>query len=324
MRQIFTCVILFLLPVILIAQGVKGKVVLTVLNEQHTPMEGATVELLRQKDSVLVKTAISDKIGVVEIDGITPSAYLVRTTAVGFNNTYSKAFDIKKGETVTLPSIHLSVRTDKEIQEVTVSARKPFIQRLNDRLIVNVDNSVVNAVSSAIDVLERSPSVTINQNDNIILRGRQGVIIMIDGRVSPMTGADLANYLRGLLLSAIDRIEIITNPSSKYDAAGNAGIIDIRLKKDQRLGNNGTITAGYGQGVYPKTNGGSTFNYRNKSVNLFGNYNYGYRENLNHLLINRNFFTNGVLKGTDDKDNYAHMPVTSAGYSLFANNFKCG
>lgn len=119
------------------------------------------------------------------------------------------------------------------------------------------------------DVLERSPGVSIDQNDVLGLRGRQGVIIMIDGKPSPMTGADLANYLRGLPSSAIERIEIITNPSAKYDAAGNSGIIDIRMKKDQRFGVNGTLTAGYGQGVYPKANTGTTFNYRNKKVNLF-------------------------------------------------------
>jgi outer membrane receptor protein involved in Fe transport len=197
------------------------------------------------------------------------------------------------------------------MQNVTVSASKPFIQKLNDRIVVNVASSMVNAGSSAIEVLERSPGITIDQNDNISLRGRAGVVVMIDGKPTPMSGQDLANYLRSLPSSAIDRIDIITNPSAKYDAAGNSGIIDIRIKKDQRLGANGTVTAGYGQGVYSKTNAGTTFNYRNKKVNVFGNYNYGYRENLNHLIINRNFYDNGVFKGSDDKDNYAWMPFTS-------------
>jgi hypothetical protein len=120
-----------------------------------------------------------------------------------------------------------------------------------------------------------------------------------------MSGADLANYLRGLPSAAIERIDIITNPSAKYDAAGNSGIIDIRMKKDQRMGTNGTFTAGYGQGVYPKANAGTTFNYRNKKVNIFGNYNYAYRIGLNHLFLDRNFYTdNGVYNGGDLKDNY--------------------
>jgi outer membrane receptor protein involved in Fe transport len=311
MRIFLSSLLACFLTAVAFAQTGKGKATVTVLNEQKSPVEGATVELLRSRDSALVKTALSDKNGMADIEGITPAAYFFRITAVGYTVFYSQKIDVREGETASLSSINLLPRTDNRMQGITVSAHKPFIQRLNDRLIVNVDNSVINAGSAAIDVLERSPGVTIDQNDNIILRGRQGVIIMIDGRVTPMTGADLANYLRGLPVNAIERIEIITNPSSKYDAAGNSGIIDIRLKKDQRLGTNGTLTAGYGQGVYPKVNTGATFNYRNKSINVFGNYNYGYREMMNHLIINRNFYTNGVLKGSDDKDNYGFMAMTS-------------
>jgi outer membrane receptor protein involved in Fe transport len=310
MQKIFTLMAALFFSLLLSAQGGKGRVTVTVHNEQGSPLDGATVELLRSKDSALVKTALTDKNGLAEMENIPSSSYRVRITAVGFQAAFSQAFAIAEGQVATPPAIRMA-KSENEMQGVTVSARKPFIQRLNDRLIVNVDNSVVNAGSAAFDVLERSPGVTIDQNDNIALRGRQGVIIMIDGRVSPMTGADLANYLRGLPVNAIERIEIITNPSSKYDAAGNSGIIDIRLKKDQRLGYNGTLTAGYGQGVYPKWNAGTTFNYRNKSMNVFGNYTHSYRENLNHLIINRNFYNNGVFNGSDDKDNYARMPFRS-------------
>lgn len=290
------------------AQSGKGRATITILNDQKAAVEGATVELLRSKDSALVKTTLSDKTGLAEFDNVTPATYLLRITAVGLNKAYSNVFDVKGAETTTLPAINMQASAASQMQGITVAAKKPFIQRLNDRLIVNVENSVVNAGSTALDVLERSPGVTIDQNDNIALRGKQGVIIMIDGKPSPMSGADLANYLRGLPVNAIERIELITNPSSKYDAAGNSGIIDIRMKKDQRMGYNGTLTAGYGQGVYPKWNAGTTLNYRNKGVNIFGNYNYAYRENLNHLVINRNFYQNGVFKGSDDKDNYAWMP----------------
>jgi hypothetical protein len=134
---------------------------------------------------------------------------------------------------------------------------------------------------------------------------------MIDGKPTAMTGADLANYLRSLPSATIERIDIITNPSARYDAAGNSGIIDIRMKKDQRLGVNGTFTAGYGQGIYPKANAGSTFNYRNKKINVFGNYSYAYRVGLNHLILDRNFYESGVYNGGDLKDNYSKSPFTS-------------
>jgi outer membrane cobalamin receptor len=187
---------------------------------------------------------------------------------------------------------------------------------------VNVENSIVSAGSSAMDVLERSPGVSIDQNDVISLRGKQGVIVMIDGKPTPMTGADLATYLKGLPSATIERIEIITNPSAKYDAAGNSGIIDIRMKKDQRLGTNGTVTEGYGQGVYPKSNAGFTFNYRNKKVNLYGNYNYGYRIGLNHLILDRNFYTNdGIFMGQDLKDNYTKFPFNTHSSRIGADFF---
>jgi hypothetical protein len=203
------------------------------------------------------------------------------------------------------------IQSTAELANVTVNAKKPFIQRLTDRIVVNVESSIISAGSSAMDVLERSPGVSIDQNDAISLRGRAGVIIMIDGKPTAMTGADLANYLRSLPSSTIERIEIITNPSAKYDAAGNSGIIDIRMKKDQKLGLNGTITAGYGQGIYPKANAGSTFNYRNKKINIFGNYNYAYRVGLNHLILDRNFYEDGVYNGGDLKDNYSKSPFRS-------------
>lgn len=286
----------------------RGKVSIQVTGEQKQPVENATVELLKAKDSSLAKVAISDKAGLAEFENIRTGTYLVKVSFVNYTTYYGTPFTVSAEKlSVTLPAVSLQPAA-AQIGNVTVTGRKPFIQRLNDRLVVNVENSIVSAGSSAMDVLERSPGVSIDQNDAIGLRGRQGVIIMIDGKPTPLSGADLANYLRGLPSNAIERIDIITNPSARYDAAGNSGIIDIRMKKDQRLGFNGTATAGYGQGVFPKANAGTTFNYRNKSVNVFGNYNYSYRVNMNHLILDRNFYTSGVYSGGDFKDNDMRTP----------------
>jgi hypothetical protein len=289
----------------------KGRVNIHVLDDQKLPVENATVELLRSKDSLLVKTALTDKNGLAEFDNLVFNTYILKITSLNYATRFTAAFDVNSVGNLSLPEISLARKAATEMQAVTVTAKKPFIQKLNDRIVVNVDASALNAGSSAMDVLERSPGVTIDQNDNISLRGRAGVIVMIDGKTTAMSGVDLANYLKGLPSNAIDRIDLITNPSAKYDAAGNSGIIDIRMKKDQRLGINGTVNAGYGQGIYPKANAGTTFNYRNKKINVFGNYNYAYRENLNHLIINRNFYENGIFQGSDDKDNYAFMPFNS-------------
>jgi len=279
------------------------------MDEQQRPVEGATAELLRAKDSALVKVAISNKSGVIEFENIRFGSYIVKTTYVNHERSFSSVVTLSADENaITLADVFLKPAA-KELQTVQVTGRKPFIQQMTDRIVVNVENSVINAGSSAFDVLERSPGVLIDANDNLSMRGKAGVIIMIDGKPSPMSGSDLVNYLRSLPSNAIERIELITNPSARYDAAGNAGIIDIRMKKDQRFGTNGSFTAGYGQGIYPKANAGINFNYRNKKVNFFGGYNYSYRMNLNHLLLDRNFFTNGQFAGQDLKDNYTKIPL---------------
>ena len=286
---------------------IRGRISI-VINAEKKPLEGATVELLRSKDSVLMKAAVTDKTGLAELENIKPGDYLIRASMINHSTSYARAFSITAEQPVmTLEGLTLPEKA-KEMDEVTVTAKKPFIQKLNDRIVVNVEGSIISSGSSAMDILERSPGVNVDQNDLISLRGRGGVIIMIDGKPSPLSAADLAVYLRNMPSNAIERIEIITNPSAKYDAAGNSGIIDIRLKKDQRLGTNGTFNAGYGQGVYPKANTGISLNYRNKKVNLFGNYNYSYRKNLNHLILNRNFYNNGEYTSGDDKDNYVTSP----------------
>jgi iron complex outermembrane recepter protein len=305
-------IVTFLLSAVnvLAAAQTTNKGIITIpVHHQQGPAENSTVELLKAKDSSLIKAALTDKEGLVVFENICYGDYLVKATLVNHAPKYSTVFNLAATQ-FKLPVILLP-QVSKELQTVTVTSRKPFLQKLSDRIVVNVENSIVSAGSSAMDVLERSPGVNIDQNDVISLRGKAGVIIMIDGKPTPMTGADLSNYLKGLPSSAIERIDIITNPSAKYEAAGNSGIIDIRMKKDQRMGVNGTFTTGYGQGVYPKANAGTTFNYRNSKLNVFGNYNYAYRIGLNHLLLDRSFFEDGVYNGGDLKDNYSKSPVSS-------------
>ncbi|MEO8763615.1 MAG: outer membrane beta-barrel protein, partial [Ginsengibacter sp.] len=292
----------------LIAQHTPaGNITVAIKNESQQPLEDATVELRNGKDSSLAKVGISDSKGKVAFEHVEFGTYLLKATMVNHSSIYTAPFTSATGApaiiTVTLP------RQSAEMKEVVVTAKKPFIQKLTDRIVVNVDNSIISAGSSAMDVLQRSPGVNVDQNDVLSLRGKQGIIIMIDGKPTPMSGTDLANYLKGLPSSVVDRIDIITNPSAKYDAAGNSGIIDIHMKKDKRLGTNGTVNASYGQGVYSKVNAGATLNYRNKNVNVFGNYSYGYRKGLNHLILDRNFFTNGTFDGEDKKDNYTTFPL---------------
>ncbi|MEO8860925.1 MAG: outer membrane beta-barrel protein [Ginsengibacter sp.] len=308
MKIIFTiCLTLFVQSLIIAQVNSIGSVSVSIKNDKQNALENATIELIKAIDSTPVKFAITDNKGSAEFENIPFGHYFIKATVVNYVTGFSPIINVIANEKLLIP---LSlVPKPNTMKEVVVEGKKPFIQKLSDRIVVNVDNSIISAGSSAMDVLDRSPGVTIDQSDAISLRGKQGVIIMIDGKTTPMAGADLANYLRGLPASVIDRIDIITNPSAKYDAAGNSGIIDIHMKKDQRLGANGSYTASAGHGVYPKLNSGLTFNYRNKKVNIFGNYSYSYRKGLNHLVLDRNFYNNGVFDGEDKKDNYTTFPL---------------
>lgn len=274
-----------------------------ILDEKNLPLPGATVMLTDPATQQMVKGEVSDDAGVFLIEDMQPGKYVLTVQYVGYKEFKTELPQAVAGERMELGSLPLEIG-GKDLAEVTVRAKVPFIERKLDRLVVNVESGIIAAGSSAFDVLQRSPGVVISASDAIGLRGKSGVIIMMDGKPSPLSGSDLVNMLRGLPASAIERVEIITNPSAKYDAAGNAGIIDIRMKKEQRFGTNGSLTLGAGQGKYPKANAGANLNHRNKRWNVFGNYNYSYRESFNHLVLYRQFFENDVFTGAYDQDNF--------------------
>src|SRR4030095_1074278 len=210
-KPAFTLLIFLIASYIVAAQtSERGKISGKIIDEQQKPIDGATAELLWVKDSSLVKAAISNKAGVIEFENIRFGSYFIKATCVNHGRSFSSVIDLSgTNSSVTVNDIILKPAA-KELQTVQVTGRKPFIQQMTDRIVVNVENSVINAGSSAFDVLERSPGVLIDANDNISMRGKSGVNIWIDGKPSPMSGADLVNYLRGLPSNAIERIELIT------------------------------------------------------------------------------------------------------------------
>lgn len=305
-RCFFALILLFFNAKASLAQSVS--ISGAVVDLLDRPIDAATVNLVNSADSALIKAELSGADGRYQFSGIKPGVYRVAVSMIGFERFMSDPLEARTdGFTVDFPTIRLR-ESAAALKEVTVTAQKPFLERRNDRLIVNVESSIMAAGSSAMEVLERAPGVIVSASDAISIRGRAGVIVMIDGKPTPMSGQELANYLRALPANSIDRIEIITNPSAKYDAAGNAGIIDIRMKKDKNLGTNGSATVNYGQGVYPKAGGGFNLNYRNKKVNVFGGYNYNFRKGMNDLRLYREFFENGTRTGAYDQRNYLVMP----------------
>lgn len=177
----------------------------------------------------------------------------------------------------------------QNLKEVKVIAKKRMIEQKIDKTVINVDAAISNAGTTALDVLEKSPGVLVDKDGNISLKGKQGVMVMIDGRPSYLSGPELANLLRGMESSQLEQIEIMTNPPAKYDAAGNSGVINIKTKKNKMKGFNGSITAGASQGSYFRTNENLSLNYRTSKINLFSNLSYSKNDGYNQLDIYRRY-----------------------------------
>lgn len=252
-------------------------------------IDAASVTLLNAKDSSLVKAAVTDKAGNFSFENVKEGKYLVLATSVGHTKSYSNSFTISLNNLTSNVGVLQLVQAEKALKEVVVSTKKPLIERKLDRTIVNVDASITSAGSTALEVLEKAPGVSVDKDGNISLKGKSGVVIYLDGRPSYLSGQDLANMLRNMTSSQLEQIEIMTNPPAKYDAAGNAGVINIKTKKNKQFGYNGSITSGYTQGRYARFNEAVNFNYRNSKINFFSNLNYSRNHRSQELYILRNF-----------------------------------
>ncbi|MEO6538633.1 MAG: outer membrane beta-barrel protein [Ferruginibacter sp.] len=252
-------------------------------------IDAANISLLKTKDSSLVKVSVTDKDGNFSFENVKDGNYIVAASSIGHTKAYSKPLTINAENKSASTGMLQLIPVNKNLTEVVVTAKKQFIERKIDKTILNVDASITNAGSTALEVLEKAPGVSVDKDGNISLKGKQGVIIMMDGKPSYISGADLVNFLRNLPASNLDQIEIMTNPSAKYDASGNSGIINIKTKKNKQKGFNGSLSTTYGQGVYAKTNNSLNLNYKVGKVNIFSTLSANYRKGFQQLDINRKY-----------------------------------
>lgn len=285
-----------------VARAQTGNITGTVNNAENIPIPAATVQLMKPAEKKLVKNAITDKVGVFTFDNIPAGDYALIITAVGFETKTIGNISVSAEKTnIEVPNVQMAVQS-KSLNAVTVTAARPLIEQKIDRMVVNVDASPTNAGATALEVLEKSPGVTVDNDGNISLKGKQNVIVMMDGKPTYLSGADLANVLRNLPASALDQIEIMTNPSSKYDAGGNAGILNIKTKKGKSAGSNGSIAAGLTTGLFNvngkdkilwRPNLSLNYNYKKNKLNFFSNAVYNYREGRSILDITARFYRAG-------------------------------
>jgi outer membrane receptor protein involved in Fe transport len=293
-KGILSIMVLLLFQSVAIAKGSGGAVSGVVTDEENKPMESVNVVLLKVPGSLLAKAALTDEKGEYNLSATEAGRYVVKATLLGFQPYTSDTLDLNGGD-MKMAVIKM-MKKNGTLNEVTVRTEKPFIEVKADMIVVNVENSIVNTGSTVMEILQRSPGVIVDQNDNISLKGKQGVTIMIDGKLVPIAGDNLANYLKNMPSTSVEKIELISNPGAKYDAAGTGGIINIRTKRDKRMGLNGSVTASYGQGVHARTNEGFSLNYKSKKINAYASYSFLERKGFNELVLDRKFIEAGSGK----------------------------
>jgi len=246
---------------------IKGQM----LDESKKPISFGNAAVYSQKDSILVTGAISDEAGNF-VASVSPGIYFVKLTYVSYEKKIISDVVVKSDD-VNLGPIRLSENTDL-LQEVVVEGQKTQMQLELDKRVFNVSEDPNNISRNASDVLDNLPSVSVDVEGNVSLRGNENVQILIDGKPSGMLGINGTDGLRQIQGNIIEKVEVITNPSSKFQAEGTAGIINLVLKKDQKKGLNGAFTGNIG---YPTEYGISgNVNYRKGRFNIFGNYGLDY------------------------------------------------
>lgn len=251
------------------AQPAQDRHISIQVSAEQAPLYKATVSLMKT-DSTLVAIEVSDIAGKAIFRSLPAGQYMIRVTNIGYQTTFTKIIDLVN--TISVQET-ISLQPDAALlKNVSVSSKKPAIQFLPDKTVVNVEASITSAGATVMDVLEKSPGITIGRDGTIIMKGKPQVMVLIDGKQTQLSGTELQAYLSGLSASLVSTVELIDNPGAKYDAAGNAGIINIRTKTSKQKGFNGSVSLSLGQGFFTKSNNSLNLNYRAGKFNLFANY----------------------------------------------------
>ncbi|MCX6168337.1 MAG: TonB-dependent receptor [Ignavibacteriales bacterium] len=241
----------------------------TVLDSaNHQPIEFASISLMKVSDNTAVTGGMTDSKGKFEISDIPFGNYFIRVSSVGYRTKNLKAVSFSsKIKEISGGDIFLSA-AEVNLDEITVTSNKIMLNNSIDRKIYNVQMDVMSKTGTASELLQNIPSVQVDIDDNVSLRGSTNVLILINGKNSPLMGKTRADVLQQMPANSIDRIEVITNPSAKYKPDGTSGIINIVMKKETGTGLNGNITASIGN--QNRYNGNTTFNIKPGTINYFG------------------------------------------------------
>lgn len=303
------------------ATSITGRII----DNKKQPIEFATVSLLNSKTYKYVKGEVSNNKGEFMIDKVSPGDYILSVTMVGYLKNESEKVVIDSKNTVVERNIVLKENT-VQLKTVEVAAKKKFIEQTVDKMVVNPEASVTSAGDNVYEILKKVPGVTIDNNENISLKGKQGVMILVDEKPTYVSADQLATLLKSMQGKNVDRIEIMENPPARFDAEGNAGIINIKTKHNKAPGFNGSVNAGMNVASKARENGGLDLNLNLGKLNVYGNYSYYSWAGWHELDAIRRF-TSTELAGSyqsinslDDYHGHAHNYKIGADYFIQKNH----
>ncbi|MFI5159634.1 MAG: TonB-dependent receptor domain-containing protein [Sphingobacteriales bacterium] len=296
------------------AQAISSAIHGNIQIENSSPADGATIVLLQARDSSIVKSTISNKRGVFSFNGLQAGNYLLFVTKLNYTKTYSGPYRLIEGKDIDAGIIALKMAAT-QLNEVTITGKKDFVEVRKDKTVLNVDQNVMAAGGSLFDVLTTSPGVKVTGSD-ILYHGGQKALVAIDGKPVLLSGDELVNFLKNYQSSSISQIELIDNPGSKYEASASGGMINIILKKNTNLGSNFNISQSGAYGQDYKFSTGLIYTLRTEKLNLYASY--GFQDNnILHTISNSRDINIGGQAYTFDLDYAAHLKAVN-------NNFNIG
>lgn len=293
-----------------ISSTIHGKIQI----ENSSPADAATIVLMELKDSSIVKSTISNAQGVFNFNGLQTGSYLLFITKLNYAKKYSGPYSVPEGKTTDAGVITIYA-TARQLNEVSITGKKDFVEVRKDKTVLNVEQNVMAAGGSLYDVLTTSPGVKVTGSD-ILYHGGQKALIAIDGKPVLLSGDELMNFLKNYQSSSISQIELIDNPGSKYEASASGGMINIILKKNTGLGSNFSVSQSAGLGNDYKFATGITYTLRTEKLSLFAAY--GFQDNkVPHSITNSREINTGGQRYDFDIDYLAHLKAVN-------NNLNAG
>ncbi len=314
MNKLIAITTAFILLSVLEVTGQNGFSITGKVNDKDNKvLSSVQITLTNANDNTVAKIEITDTEGKFLIQNLKEGNYKVVIDDMEYSPYQSESITLNTSNpNVNLNSITLASKSTTNLNEVIVTKKKPFIENKIDRTVVNVDAFITAAGGDAMDVLEKSPGIVVDQNGTITFKGKSGVQVFIDDKPTYLSGAELEAYLKSLPASTLDKIELMTNPPAKYDAAGGAGIINIVSKRSKSRGFNANLTSRFSQGKRSGNRQGINFNYMEDKIRVFGNVGYAQNNPINDLFIFRKFKnTNGSTNSLFYQNSFIDTKIKS-------------